>query len=74
MRCFVRNIGRGIKKVMDEKIKTCQEILSSAQNRLIMGLVILGLGVGLGGGLIASAYIRVPKEEDLCGEQQDFCR
>lgn len=45
---------------MDEKIATCKEVLSSAQNRLVLGLVILGTGIGIGGSLIASAYIRVP--------------
>lgn len=32
-----------------------KDILSEAQNRLILGLILLGLG----GGLVASAYIRV---------------
>lgn len=35
------------------------DILSSAQNRLIIGLVMIGTGVGF----VASAYIRVPKEQ-----------
>ena len=30
------------------------------KNRLILGLVVLGLGVGLGGSLIASVYIPTP--------------
>lgn len=34
--------------------------LSFAQNRLIIGLVILGAGIGIGGGFIASAYIKTP--------------
>ena len=32
---------------------------ANAQNRLILGLMILGVGIGLGGGLISSAYIKV---------------
>lgn len=48
----------GIKKFMDEKIKACKEVLYSAQNRLIIGFVMVGAGVGL----IVSAYIHVPKE------------
>ena len=32
--------------------------LLSAQNRLVLGLVMIGAGVGF----VASAYIRVPKE------------
>lgn len=47
--------GKGIIKIVDDKIQACKEILASAQNRLILGLVLLGLG----GGLIASAFIRV---------------
>lgn len=50
-------IRKGIKKFMDDKIQKCEMILSNAQNRLIAGLVILGAGVGIGGGLILSAYI-----------------
>lgn len=50
-----RKLRKGIKKFMNEKIETCKEILSNAQNRLIVGLIFLGLG----GGLIASAYIHV---------------
>ena len=51
--------GKGIKNFMDKKIQTCKEVLTDAQNRLIMGLIILGAGIGIGGGLIASAYIKL---------------
>lgn len=53
----------GIKKFMNEKINTCKEILSSAQNRLILGILILTTGIGVGGGLIISAYVSVPKKQ-----------
>ena len=49
----------GVKRYIEEKVQMCKEMLRDAQNRLIVGLVILGAGVGIGGGLIASAYIRV---------------
>lgn len=55
----LRSLGKGIKKIVTDKIQECKEILSSAQNRLILGLMILGIGIGLGGGLISSAYIKV---------------
>ena len=55
----LRSLGKGIKKIVTDKIQECKEILSSAQNRLILGLMILGVGIGLGGGLISSAYIKV---------------
>lgn len=48
-------IGKGIKGSVNNKIQTCKDILSEAQNRLILGLILLGLG----GGLVASAYIRI---------------
>lgn len=51
----IHNFGKGIKKFVDNKIQACKEILSSAQNRLILGLIMTGLGLGL----IASAYIQV---------------
>ena len=53
---LLRKAGRSIKKVMDRKIKECTEVLSSAQNRLIVGLVMVGAGVGF----IASAYMKAP--------------
>lgn len=56
-----RKVRKGIKKFVNEKVQACKEILSSAQNRLILGLVIFGAGIGVGGGLIASAYIQPVK-------------
>ena len=50
---------KGVQRYIEEKVQMCKEMLRDAQNRLIVGLVILGAGVGIGGGLIASAYIRV---------------
>lgn len=56
----MEKLRKGIKKFVDDKVKACKDVLSEANNRLILGLIILGIGVGLGGGLIASAYISVP--------------
>lgn len=57
-------IGKEIKKYMaaqtsaiKEKIGLCKEILNSAQNRLTLGIIT----VAIGGGLIASAYIKLPE-------------
>lgn len=55
----VLKFGKGITKIVNDKLEACRLVLSSAQNRLIIGLIIFGLGVGLGGGLIASAYLSV---------------
>ena len=42
-----------------------KSILPNAENRLLLGLIILGIGVGLGVGLgstlILSAYIKIPE-------------
>lgn len=56
-----RKVRKGIKKFVNEKVQACKEILPSAQNRLILGLVIFGAGIGVGGGLITSAYIQPVK-------------
>ena len=57
---MLRKIGKGIKKFANDKIQACKEVLTDAQNRLVIGLIILGAGIGIGGGLIASAYLKVP--------------
>lgn len=63
----VKSLGKKTKNYMDEKIKSCVDIMSSAQNRLTLGIAAVGLGVGLGAGLvglgsvlIASAHIAIP--------------
>lgn len=51
-----------VKKVVDdqkEKIGFCKEIMNNAQNRMTLGIIILSAGVGIGGGLIASAYVKL---------------
>lgn len=59
MRHTMSQLGKGIRKFMQNKINACKEFLSSAQNRLISGLIILGIGIGLGVALIVSAYLKV---------------
>ena len=53
---MLKKIRRGIKHFMKERVQVCKEVLSNAENRLVLGLILLGTG----GGLVASAYIRVP--------------
>ena len=43
-----------IKKKMDERIEYVKEYLDNGDNKISLGLIIMFLGVGLGGGLIAS--------------------
>lgn len=52
---------KGAKRFMGEKIQMVKTILSSDRNRLILGLIITGTGLGIGGGLIASALIKIPE-------------
>lgn len=59
LKSVVLNIQKGMRDIVNEKIEACREVLASAQNRLIIGLILFGLGIGLGGGLIASAYIHI---------------
>lgn len=40
-----------------EKVGLCREVLNNAQNRLTLGIIT----VAIGGGLIASAYIKLPE-------------
>ena len=53
---MLSKIRKDIKNFMEEKIQKCEDVLSNAQNRLIIGLVMIGTGVGF----IASAYIKTP--------------
>ena len=52
----IYEIGKGIKHFMNERLEAYRPILASAQNRLILGLLMLGLGARL----VVSAFIRVP--------------
>lgn len=52
-------IRKGINMVADKTIKVVTNVLESRQNRLMYGILIVGLGLGLGGSLITSAYIHI---------------
>lgn len=66
----IMKAGRGIKRFMNEKINTCKELLSSSQNRLVIGLVLVGAGVGF----VASAYMHVPKEQRIYEKSIIICQ
>lgn len=51
----MKKIFKGVKKAVTDKISECKELLTDAQNRLILGLMFVGLGAGL----IVSAYLKV---------------
>lgn len=50
-----KHFRKRVRCFMDERITVCRDYLASAENRLILGL----LAVGIGAGLIASAYIKI---------------
>lgn len=54
---MIKILRKGIRMPMHEKMKEYGLLLSNAHNRLIIGLVLTGLGVGL----IVSAYVRILK-------------
>lgn len=54
---MIKILRKGIRIPMNEKMKEYGLLLSNEHNRLILGLVLTGLGVGL----IVSAYVRVLK-------------
>lgn len=47
--------------IIKERISICKEVLNNAQNRFTLGIMVLATGVGIGGGLIASACIKLPE-------------
>lgn len=64
MKRVLKGIKRGAEtfmKVSKECVKGISKIFIDKETRAIAGIVIVGLGVGLGGSLIVSAYIKLPQ-------------
>lgn len=57
MKKFVKRIAKGVKKVMDVPKDICKEIVNNKEARLVLGLVLLGMGAAL----VGSVYIPIPK-------------
>lgn len=57
MKNFVKRIAKGVKKVMDVPKDICKEIVNNKEARLVLGLVLLGMGAAL----VGSVYIPIPK-------------
>lgn len=57
----LKNKLKGIKKHMDERVEYAKEYLSNKGNRVVAGIILTGLGVGLGVALIISGYIPMPE-------------
>ena len=49
---------KGVKKAVENKINIAKSILSSPKNRAVIGVIFMGLG----GGLLLSAYMPLPKD------------
>ena len=60
MRRVCNLIKRGGKKVMD-KVEATKEVvnglLNDSNKRKILGVIIMGVGLGVGAGLLASGYV-----------------
>lgn len=50
----LKDIAKGIKKMADEKIQLAKEVLSSAKNKIVLGIIV----VGIGSGLIVAGYVQ----------------
>ena len=64
MKRVLKGIKRGAEtfmKVSKECVKGISKIFIDKETRAVAGIVIVGLGVGLGGALIVSAYIKLPQ-------------
>lgn len=48
---------KGVKKFMQEKIEAAKELVANKTNRFIIGSAIVGLGICLGGSMIATCFM-----------------
>ena len=64
MKRILNGIKRGAETFMNvskECVKGISKIFVNKETRAVAGMVIVGLGVGLGGSLIVSAYVKLPQ-------------
>ena len=54
----IKQLGKISKAEAEKQEEALKEVLSDRQNRLVVSTIILSMGIGIGGGLIASAYVR----------------
>ena len=65
MRNLLNSIKKGIGKMRDktvEKILDIGSTLKNKENRVIIGIIILGIGIGVGGSFIISGYVPMPQQ------------
>lgn len=53
----LKQIGKGLKHMVDERIEAVRIYMSYRGNRIVLGLILLGLGTGL----VLSGYIPMPE-------------
>lgn len=64
MKRVLKGIKRGAEtfmKVSKECVKGLSKIFVDKETRAVAGITIVGIGAGLGGSLIVSAYIKLPQ-------------
>ena len=52
----IKNVLKEVKRLMGKKLDLCKEMIDSRTKRAVVGVVIIGLGIGL----IISAYMPLP--------------
>ena len=52
---------KGVKKMLEIPKEIYNEVINSKEIRLILGLLCMGAGIGIGGALILSAYMKIPQ-------------
>lgn len=57
MKKFVKRITKGVKKVMNIPKDIYKEIVNNKEARVVLGLVLLGIGAAL----VGSVYIPIPE-------------
>lgn len=53
----MKKLLRGVKKFMQEKIEAAKEIVANKTTRFIVGSAVIGLGVFLGGSMVATCFM-----------------
>lgn len=56
------------KYIMEKTFNGAKNVFGSRKNRAVLGIFTMTAGAGIGGGLLASAYIKLPDDE---GESDD---
>lgn len=56
IRSVCKKVKSGVRRFMDKTVNTCRDLLSSKENRLVVGLTLIDIGVAL----TASVYIKIP--------------